>query len=255
MKKNKNQYNYYIPPNYYKNQPITPASTNPGFPDMPVQSVAPQGNATPPKKAHSWIKLIRALLWLISVAGFSIGWGLFERSAMMVHFLNGTSTSMRQCGVILMICRLTLSANGRFAVYWADAGGNSITEEQALSVGEMFERNVARVKELFGMDLVFSPKHEDISDTMRNWLPFIDDWAPLKELSKKEGYEFDTVKQAMPIYIISPGEQSNMSGDGAFYTGVHVLDWLSAASAVVGSNSQLGERSRHTMSIPKPIYN
>ena len=162
----------------------------------------------------------------------------------------GAGKALAAGGATDRINRLTLSGNGKFAIYWADTGVNQITEEQARSVGEMFERNVARTEKLFGMSFVFEPKYEDILDTIKNLLPFVDDWAPLKKLAEKEGISFDRVKQAMPIYIISPGELTSESGTGAFYTGESVIDWLSALSAVRGAGTDLGEMGVHTMNIP-----
>jgi hypothetical protein len=163
---------------------------------------------------------------------------------------NNTGTALAADGVTNKINRLTLSGNGKFAVYWADSGINGITEEQAENIGEMFERDAARAESLFGISFEFEPKHEDIFDTAKNWLLFVDDWKPLEKLSDKEGIAFDRVKQAMPVYIISPGDLTTSSGTGAFYTGKSVIDWLSAASVVVGMGTDIAEMGSHTMSIP-----
>lgn len=153
-------------------------------------------------------------------------------------------------GVTDKINRLTLSNDGNFAVYWADSGVDQITEDQAENIGQMFERNVVRAKEIFGLDFDFAPKHEDVLDTVKNWLPIVDDWKPLKELAEKENIDFDSVKQAMPIYMISPGTLTSESGTGAFYSGESIIDWLSGLSVVFGAGDYIGEMGSHAMSIP-----
>ena len=162
----------------------------------------------------------------------------------------GMALASKVPGVTFKINRLTLSSNGKFAVYWADSGVNSITEAQAMGIGEMFERDVAREEELFGIVFDFQAKREDIFDKFGSLLTLNIDWLPLKMLAEKEGIAFNKVKQAMPIYMISPGDLTSDSATGAFYSGESVIDWLTTVRAVFGAGTDVGETAIYTMSIP-----
>jgi hypothetical protein len=86
-------------------------------------------NTTPvygakPKKGRDRIKLVRVLLWAISIVTFCSGWGLVGRSSLIEHFLNNTSGFIRSWGIGLMIGSVAvIIGNGvwglvRWALRW-----------------------------------------------------------------------------------------------------------------------------------------